>query len=172
MNSTMVGDKYCICVDDDYLRKLVVVLLLLVMMDSCCCANGAAHHELSSMGWTWLEERLVDINRNQTASSLPPIRPRAPAGKTWCVAKPTAIVPESLQAAMDYACGVDPDFCKSLQPGQPCFLPNTLYAHASFAFNAYWQARRSQPDTTCDFGGNAVLINVDPTYSGSTCKFS
>ncbi|MCO5612313.1 hypothetical protein L7F22_066578 [Adiantum nelumboides] len=98
------------------------------------------------------------------------VRGQAPEGKTWCVATSTA-EPENLQAALDFVCGVDPAFCQPLQTGQRCFYPNTLYAHASFAFNAYWQARKSQPNTTCDFGGNAVIAIADPSYPGTGCTF-
>lgn len=78
----------------------------------------------------------------------------------WCVARPT--VPETvLQRAMDYACGNGAD-CGSVQPSGPCFVPNTLVAHASFAFNSYWQ-RTKIVGGTCDFGGTAMLITDDPS---------
>ncbi|PPR99263.1 hypothetical protein GOBAR_AA21402 [Gossypium barbadense] len=78
---------------------------------------------------------------------------------TWCVAKPT--VPDSLiQAAMDYACGSGAD-CKSIQPNQACFQPNTMISHASYAFNSYWQNKKGSGGT-CDFGGTAMLVTVDP----------
>ncbi|KAK8569864.1 hypothetical protein V6N13_002576 [Hibiscus sabdariffa] len=93
----------------------------------------------------------------------PPPRPPPHKGSQsggWCVAKPT--VPDSLiQAAMDYACGSGAD-CKSIQPNQACFQPNTLMAHASYAFNSYWQNTKGRGGT-CDFGGTAMLITVDPT---------
>lgn len=78
----------------------------------------------------------------------------------WCVAKPT--VPDPIiQFAMDYACGSGAD-CKSIQPNGACFQPNTLLAHASFAFNSYWQNTKIGGGT-CDFGGTAMLVNVDPS---------
>ncbi|KAK8491251.1 hypothetical protein V6N13_127968 [Hibiscus sabdariffa] len=92
----------------------------------------------------------------------------------WCVSKPT--VPDSLiQAAMDYACGSGAD-CKSIQPNQACFQPNTLMAHASYAFNSYWQNTKRRGGT-CDFGGTAMLITVDPSkfhliYKASNLKLS
>ncbi|XP_039021138.1 probable glucan endo-1,3-beta-glucosidase A6 isoform X2 [Hibiscus syriacus] len=91
--------------------------------------------------------------------------PRPPPHKgsrsgAWCVAKPT--VPDSLiQAAMDYACGSGAD-CKSIQPNQACFQPNTMMAHASYAFNSYWQNTKGRGGT-CDFGGTAMLVTVDPS---------
>ncbi|XP_039029272.1 leucine-rich repeat extensin-like protein 3 [Hibiscus syriacus] len=98
--------------------------------------------------------------------------PRTPPHKgsrsgAWCVAKPT--VPDSLiQAAMDYACGSGAD-CKSIQPNQACFQPNTMMAHASYAFNSYWQNAKGRGGT-CDFGGTAMLVTVDPSFG--KCKFS
>ncbi|XP_021728294.1 glucan endo-1,3-beta-glucosidase 12-like [Chenopodium quinoa] len=84
----------------------------------------------------------------------------------WCVARPT--VPETmLQRAMDYACGNGAD-CGSVQPNGPCFVPNNLVAHASYAFNSYWQ-RVKIAGGTCDFGGTAMLITVDPSFNA--CHF-
>ncbi|CAL9130969.1 unnamed protein product [Musa textilis] len=109
---------------------------------------------------------------------LPPVvypPPRAPpppaAGGTlpglWCVAKPT--VPDPIiQEAMDYACNSGAD-CDSIQPDGVCFQPDTLLAHASYAFNSYWQ-RTKVAGGTCDFGDTAMLITVDPSYDG--CHFN
>ncbi|KAI4970039.1 hypothetical protein ZWY2020_000953 [Hordeum vulgare] len=89
----------------------------------------------------------------------------APQG-LWCVANPTV---ESLdvQAAMDYACGSGAD-CGMAAPGGPCYLPDTLMAHASFAFNSYWQ-RNKAAGGTCDFAGSAMLITKDPSYD--ECRY-
>jgi hypothetical protein len=62
---------------------------------------------------------------------------------------------------MDYACGSGAD-CKSIQPNGSCFQPNTLLAHASYAFNSYWQNTKIGGGT-CDFGGTAMLVTVDPS---------
>jgi hypothetical protein len=37
-----------------------------------------------------------------------------------------------------------------------------MLAHASFAFNSYWQ-RTKNSGATCDFGGTAMLITKDPS---------
>ncbi|KAF5819780.1 putative glucan endo-1,3-beta-D-glucosidase [Helianthus annuus] len=58
------------------------------------------------------------------------------ATATWCVVRSEASR-EVLQAALDYACGTRAD-CGSLQLFGLCFLPNTIYAHASYAFNRYY----------------------------------
>ncbi|TKY47897.1 Major pollen allergen Ole e 10 [Spatholobus suberectus] len=101
----------------------------------------------------------------------PPPSPSAHSKKPpqyalWCVAKPT--VPDPIiQEAMDYACGSGAD-CKSIQPNGMCFQPNTLLAHASYAFNSYWQSTKIGGGT-CDFGGTAMLVTVDP--SNDKCNF-
>ncbi|KAK9937364.1 hypothetical protein M0R45_014159 [Rubus argutus] len=96
----------------------------------------------------------------------PPSPKKGPTIALWCVAKPS--VPDPIIAeAMNYACGSGAD-CGSIQPNGSCFEPNTLFAHASFAFNSYWQRTRVAGGT-CDFGGTAILVTVDPSYDG--CRF-
>ncbi|KAL3627130.1 hypothetical protein CASFOL_028493 [Castilleja foliolosa] len=98
--------------------------------------------------------------------TVPPPPRRVPPTALWCVAK--ASVPDPIiQEAMNYACGSGAD-CDQLQPSGSCFQPNTLFAHASYAFNSYWQ-RTKVTGGTCDFGGTAVLVTVDPSYDG--CQF-
>ncbi|XP_042392779.1 extensin-like [Zingiber officinale] len=103
---------------------------------------------------------------------LPPVvypSPLAPPPQVrgrWCVAKPS--VPDPIiQEAMNYACGSGAD-CDSIQPSGPCYEPNTMIGHASFAFNGYWQ-RTKVAGGTCDFGGTAMLVTKDPSYDG--CHF-
>ncbi|KAK1440092.1 hypothetical protein QVD17_05917 [Tagetes erecta] len=89
-----------------------------------------------------------------------------PESALWCVAKPS--VPDPIiQEAMNYACGSGAD-CEALQPNGDCFQPDTLFAHASYAFNSYWQ-RTKVGGGTCEFGGAAMLVTVDPSYDG--CHF-
>ncbi|XP_010246970.1 PREDICTED: extensin-like [Nelumbo nucifera] len=98
--------------------------------------------------------------------SMAPPPYTAAVSPLWCIAKPT--VPELIiQEAIDYACGSGAD-CGSIQPNGPCFLPDTLFAHASYAFNSYWQ-RTKAIGGTCDFGGTAMLVTVDPSFDG--CHF-
>ncbi|XP_030483864.2 leucine-rich repeat extensin-like protein 3 [Cannabis sativa] len=91
---------------------------------------------------------------------------KKPQSAVWCVGKPT--VPDSImQPALDYACGTGAD-CKSIQPNGPCYLPNTLLAHASYAFNSYFQ-KAKLAGGTCDFGGTAMIVTDDPSFEG--CSF-
>ncbi|KAL5175965.1 PLASMODESMATA CALLOSE-BINDING PROTEIN 3 [Glycine soja] len=94
--------------------------------------------------------------------SVPPPPNYAPRTTLWCVAKPS--VPDPIiQEAMNYACWSGAD-CTSIQPNGPCYEPNTVYAHASYAFNSYWQ-RTKGAGGNCEFGGTAMLVAVDPSES-------
>ncbi|KAA8527205.1 hypothetical protein F0562_008566 [Nyssa sinensis] len=96
----------------------------------------------------------------------PPHTGAGPSVALWCVAKPS--VPEPIiEEAMNYACGSGAD-CDSIQPNGSCFEPNTVMAHASYAFNSYWQRTRVAGGT-CEFGGAAMLVSVDPSNDG--CHF-
>ncbi|XP_050388114.1 uncharacterized protein LOC126805061 [Argentina anserina] len=104
---------------------------------------------------------------------LPPCKPRAPAPefrpvhKLWCVAKPS-VPAETLQEAVDYACGAGGADCQEIMPDGNCYYPESVVAHASYAFNSYWQ-KNKRNGGTCSFGGTAMLINSDPSYQ--LCRF-
>ncbi|XP_073135701.1 uncharacterized protein [Henckelia pumila] len=83
------------------------------------------------------------------------------AAATWCVARSDAS-DESLQTALDYACGGGAD-CAPLQSSGLCYLPNTVQAHASYAFNSYYQRKGSAPGS-CSFAGTASVAQTDPSY--------
>ena len=79
----------------------------------------------------------------------------------WCMAKPS-VPGEKLQEAMDYACEGGAD-CEAIRPQGNCYSPDTVVAHASYAFNSYWQKNKRVVGGTCSFGGTAMLINADPS---------
>jgi len=81
---------------------------------------------------------------------------------TWCVARSDASN-DALQTALDYACGAGAD-CLPLQSEGLCFLPNTIQAHASYAFNSYYQ-RRARAPGSCDFAGTGTIATSDPSIS-------
>jgi hypothetical protein len=84
---------------------------------------------------------------------------------TWCVAK-TGVMEAALQAGMDYACGMGGADCSALQPMGSCYNPNTMQAHASYAFNSYFQ--RNPSPTSCDFGGAGMLVATNPSNQTTT----
>lgn len=88
-------------------------------------------------------------------------------GQTWCVANGNAGA-EKLQAGLDYACGEGGADCRPIQTGSTCYNPNTVEAHASYAFNSYYQ-KKARGAGTCDFGGAAYVVTQQPRFGN--CKF-
>eukprot|EP01018_Ginkgo_biloba_P006412 Gb_41331 [translate_table: standard] len=85
----------------------------------------------------------------------------------WCVADPQA--PASLlQGALDWACGAGGADCSAIQWNQPCFMPNTLASHASYAFNIYWQKAKHR-GASCHFNAAAFVTETNPSHDG--CQF-
>lgn len=86
--------------------------------------------------------------------------------QTFCVAKNHADT-KMIQAALDWACGPGKVDCSPLLKGQPCYEPDNVVAHATYAFNAYYQKMDKSPGT-CDFKGVATITTTDPSMESST----
>ncbi|XVF14490.1 hypothetical protein REPUB_Repub09cG0064600 [Reevesia pubescens] len=82
------------------------------------------------------------------------------SGGSWCVASQSASH-TALQVALDYACGYGGADCAAIQLGGGCYNPNTVHAHASYAFNSYFQ--KNPVPSSCNFGGTAVTTSIDPS---------
>ncbi|XP_020257164.1 glucan endo-1,3-beta-glucosidase 3-like [Asparagus officinalis] len=86
---------------------------------------------------------------------------------TYCIAK-DGVDEKMLQAALDWACGPGKVDCSELLQGQPCYDPDTVEAHATYAFNAYYH-QMGMGAGTCDFNGVAAITTTDPSHG--PCKF-
>ena len=85
-----------------------------------------------------------------------------PANAAWCIARSGAS-DKALQSALDYACGpAGGADCAPILTSGLCYLPNTLAAHASYAFNSIFQRSRAAPGA-CDFAGTATVTLTDPS---------
>jgi hypothetical protein len=83
----------------------------------------------------------------------------------WCVCKSDQSNP-SLQKTIDYACGAGAD-CTQIITNGPCYNPNTVVSHCSYAANSYFQ-KNGQTQTACNFTGTATISTTDPSYTGCT----
>ncbi|XP_047318017.1 glucan endo-1,3-beta-glucosidase 4-like [Impatiens glandulifera] len=90
------------------------------------------------------------------------------SSSVFCIASNSADT-SKLQDGLNWACGQNRANCSAIQQGQPCYDPNTLKDHASFAYNDYYQKMRSAGGT-CDFGGTAVTTSIDPSHG--SCIFT
>ena len=81
--------------------------------------------------------------------------------QTYCAAKDGAD-PKMLQAALDWACGPGKVDCSPLLQGKPCYEPDNVMAHATYAFNTYYH-RMGKTSDACDFNGVADITTTDPS---------
>ncbi|MCL7044691.1 hypothetical protein MKW94_003137 [Papaver nudicaule] len=86
---------------------------------------------------------------------------------TFCIARDGADE-KLLLAALDFACGQGKVNCSALVQGEPCHEPDTIAAHASYAFDAYYHENKMGPGT-CDFKGVATITTTNPSHG--TCIF-
>ncbi|CAI0379373.1 unnamed protein product [Linum tenue] len=111
------------------------------------------------------EQKVYDITftTSSSGSNNQGVSKASNAGQTWCVANGKA-GEEKLQKGIDYACGEGGADCRPIQEGATCFDPDTLEAHASYAFNSYYQ-KQQRGTGTCDFGGAAYVVTQAPSKS-------
>ncbi|KAH7279192.1 hypothetical protein KP509_37G009700 [Ceratopteris richardii] len=87
--------------------------------------------------------------------------------KLWCVANPS-VPEEELSKNLNFACGEGGANCKALEPGGPCYQPNSVIAHASYAMNLYYQAH-GRNYWNCYFHDTGLVVFTDPSYG--SCKY-
>lgn len=81
--------------------------------------------------------------------------------KEWCVADEQT-PDDILQQALDWACGYGGADCRMIQHNKPCYLPNNVRDHASYAFNNYWQKFKNKGGS-CYFKSAAMITDLDPS---------
>lgn len=86
----------------------------------------------------------------------------------FCIAKEGADS-DKLRSGLNWACGEGHANCTAIQEGHPCYYPDTLANHASYAYNDYYQ-RMHSVGGTCDFDGTATTTTADPSYG--SCGFT
>jgi hypothetical protein len=104
----------------------------------------------------------IDLSGETPDSEFKPLPPPGDyKGKAWCVvvegANKTAVV-----EALSFACSQGNQTCDSIQPGKPCFKPDSVVDHANYAFSSYW-AQFRHLGGTCNFNGLATQIAKDPS---------
>ncbi|GAB4826580.1 hypothetical protein Ancab_033475 [Ancistrocladus abbreviatus] len=82
--------------------------------------------------------------------------------QTYCIAM-DGVDSRMLQTALDWACGPGRANCSDIQPGEPCYQPNNVQSHASYAFDSYYQKEGKAPGS-CDFKGVAMITTTDPSH--------
>ncbi|XP_061360445.1 probable glucan endo-1,3-beta-glucosidase A6 [Gastrolobium bilobum] len=110
----------------------------------------------------------IDLSGKTPESEFAPLPPPVDyKGKAWCVVAEGANV-TAVVAALSYACSQGNRTCDPIRPGKPCFEPNSVVGHASYAFSSYW-AQMRHVGGTCYFNGLATQTAKNPSYG--SCKF-
>ncbi|XP_038704096.1 glucan endo-1,3-beta-glucosidase 13-like [Tripterygium wilfordii] len=92
---------------------------------------------------------------------------KSSSANTWCIAN-AEVGREKLQNALDYACGEGKADCHPIQAGSSCYEPNSIEAHASYAFNSFYQ-KNKRAMGSCDFSGAAFVVSQPPRFG--QCEF-
>lgn len=149
---------------------LHALALLLLFGFSFCSGPGKQKLYSSSRGNdTNLAAEEASFFLGNDSSTTTPSTPIT-AGTTWCVAK-NNVDDNTLQVALDYACGLGGADCTPIQQGGVCYDPDNVQAHASYAFNNYYVKNGMLPGS-CDFGGSAAPTTLNPSYGKCTFETS
>ncbi|KAI5574364.1 hypothetical protein BDE02_10G141100 [Populus trichocarpa] len=87
---------------------------------------------------------------------------------TYCICK-DGVGDTQLQKSLDYACGAGAD-CTQIIQNAPCYQPNTVKDHCSYAVNSYFQ-KKGQAVGSCDFSGTAMTSATPPQSVASGCTY-
>ncbi|KAA8526610.1 hypothetical protein F0562_008187 [Nyssa sinensis] len=87
----------------------------------------------------------------------------------WCIADDQTPDDELLMA-LDWACGRGGADCSKIQVNQPCYFPNTVRDHASYAFNNYYQKLKHK-GASCYFHAAAMTTELDPSHKSCRYEF-
>ncbi|GKC00589.1 glucan endo-1,3-beta-glucosidase 4-like protein, partial [Tanacetum coccineum] len=122
------------------------MILITRCQAQCVCSSSFSHHS----------EFFCSVFETAIPKDTPIELPLGTSGDAtvnasggFCVERKGADT-SSLQDGSNWACGPGQANCSAIQSGQPCFMPDTLENHASFAPNDYYQRTRSV-GATCDF---------------------
>ncbi|KAI3451308.1 hypothetical protein Pfo_007973 [Paulownia fortunei] len=122
---------------------------------------------LSEKNWGLFDSNGVPIYTLHLTSSES-VLANDTTNQTFCTAKAGADV-KMLQAALDWACGAGKVDCSPLMQGQACYEPDTVSAHATYAFDTYYHQMGKAPGS-CDFNGVATITTTNPSHG--SCIFS
>ncbi|XP_047339675.1 glucan endo-1,3-beta-glucosidase 4-like [Impatiens glandulifera] len=101
------------------------------------------------------------------AAVITEVNPSHGSYMEWCIAD-QQMPDDVLQRELNWACSNGAD-CSKIQPNQVCFKPNTVRAHASYAFNSYYQKQKHKDHNSCLFRSAAFITEVNPSHG--SCKF-
>ncbi|GFP79388.1 glucan endo-1 3-beta-d-glucosidase [Phtheirospermum japonicum] len=76
---------------------------------------------------------------------------------SWCVLQGN-VPDEKSQGYINYACGVVD--CTAIQPGGPCYYPNSPATHASYALNLIYKKFRGSCDRDIAFVTTTDPCNI------------
>ncbi|KAM7484686.1 hypothetical protein LguiA_000695 [Lonicera macranthoides] len=115
---------------------------------------------ISEKNWGLFDANGVPVYILQLTDSGP-VLANDTTNQTYCVAKGSADA-KMLQAALDWACGPGKVDCSPLSQGEPCYEPDTVAAHATYAFDAYYH-QMAFAEGTCNFNGVATITTTNPS---------